>query len=209
MTTKAAARGITITFTRRCRRPSTPPRRQTMPNPVIELQTDVAESVTVPKAKFAQLTIHLNEKTWTTNGASAITVGSGSLKIENGTMEAADVYRLITANEADVSVTNVTFLGGYNIDNEETILINSNRKSAGGMVLVVNGNLTVDACTFDGAAKGMVSDVVYGGAVAMISDDADQTLGVLLDQFNVQGKSGAVWRRSSPDHRRSGRWQND
>lgn len=156
-------------------------------NPVIELQTDVAESVTVPKAKFAQLTIHLNEKTWTTNGASAITVGSGSLKIENGTMEAADVYRLITANEADVSVTNVTFLGGYNIDNEETILINSNRKSAGGMVLVVNGNLTVDACTFDGAAKGMVSDVVYGGAVAMISDDADQTLAFSLTNSTFRG----------------------
>ena len=55
------------------------------------------------------------------------------------------------------------------------------------MVLVVNGNLTVDACTFDGAAKGMVSDVVYGGAVAMISDDADQTLAFSLTNSTFRG----------------------
>ena len=164
-------------------------------NPVIELQMDVKESVIVPKTKFAELTVNLNGKTWTANGASAVTVNSGSLKIENGTMNAND-YRMITAGNTSVTLNNIVFNGGDNIGKENKISIGGNQKSAGGMVLVVNGSLNVVGCTFDGAVNGMMNGVEYGGAVAVISNTAKQALTFSLTNSvfkgNLAGYGGAV-----------------
>ncbi len=173
--------------------------------PVIQLQEDIAESLTVTNTRQwdqINVTIDLNGKTWTGRGASAVTIKMGtstkSLELnlissaaDRGTLKADNGYRVLTSSYTTtnkvstniaINIDGVNLEGnGSGIASEAKLKYDGTNSSALGGIIYFGGTGSLKIANSDVSHGVNVGTLAYGGAVYVAPVNTNSRMNLELD----------------------------